>query len=112
MAGKFACDPQEAELVARELTRMRSDMRLSPPHPLEGSYAAGAVCACAVRKLIVAARGGLARHRSLLEPCPVIVSLLLSALCPRIENGLGPDIASAIFTQNPACAFAVQWRQP
>lgn len=29
MAGKFACDPQEAELFVRELTRVRSDMRLS-----------------------------------------------------------------------------------
>lgn len=37
---------------------------------------------------------------------------LLSGLRPRIENELGPDIASAIFTENPARAFAVQWRQP
>ncbi|MEU0839541.1 hypothetical protein ABZ370_08725 [Streptomyces sp. NPDC005962] len=37
MAGEFACDPQEAEVVARELTRMRSDMRLSLSHPLEGA---------------------------------------------------------------------------
>lgn len=37
MAGNFACDPQEAEVVARELTRMRSDMRLSLSHPLEGA---------------------------------------------------------------------------
>lgn len=35
MAGKFACDPQEAEVVARELIRMRSDMRISLSHPLE-----------------------------------------------------------------------------
>ncbi|KAK1178970.1 hypothetical protein B7755_012925 [Streptomyces sp. NBS 14/10] len=37
MAGNFACDPQEAELVARELTRMGSDMRLSLSRPLEGA---------------------------------------------------------------------------
>jgi 5-phospho-D-xylono-1,4-lactonase len=37
---------------------------------------------------------------------------LLSGLRPRIENELGPDIASAIFTENPARAFAAQWRQP
>lgn len=29
MAERFACDPQEAERVARELTRIRSDMRMS-----------------------------------------------------------------------------------
>jgi phosphotriesterase-related protein len=40
------------------------------------------------------------------------VPFLLSGLRPRIENELGPDIASAIFTQNPARAFAAQWRQP
>ncbi|WP_446033975.1 phosphotriesterase family protein [Streptomyces olivaceus] len=37
---------------------------------------------------------------------------LLSTLGPRIERELGPDIASAIFTENPARAFAAQWRQP
>ncbi|MBO3682591.1 hypothetical protein [Streptomyces sp. NEAU-YJ-81] len=37
MAGQFACDPQEADVVARELTRMSSDMRLSLPHPLDGA---------------------------------------------------------------------------
>jgi hypothetical protein len=40
MAEKFACDPQEVELVARELTRMRSDLQLSVPHPLEGASVA------------------------------------------------------------------------
>ncbi|WP_329531889.1 hypothetical protein OG568_14800 [Streptomyces sp. NBC_01450] len=34
MAQKFACDPEEADVVARELTRMRSDIKLSVPHPL------------------------------------------------------------------------------
>ncbi|MFF9090190.1 hypothetical protein ACF1BE_28030 [Streptomyces sp. NPDC014991] len=34
MAQKFVCDPQEADSVARELTRMRSDLRLSAPQPL------------------------------------------------------------------------------
>lgn len=34
MARRFACDPQEADLVARELTRMRSDLQLSVPHPV------------------------------------------------------------------------------
>lgn len=29
MAGKFARDPQEAELVVRELTGMGSDMRVA-----------------------------------------------------------------------------------
>ncbi|MFI0444512.1 phosphotriesterase [Actinomadura sp. 6N118] len=37
---------------------------------------------------------------------------LLSGLRPRIERELGPDIACAIFTENPARAFAAQWRQP
>ncbi len=37
---------------------------------------------------------------------------LLSTLRPRIENELGPGIAAAIFTENPARAFAVDWRQP
>jgi phosphotriesterase-related protein len=37
---------------------------------------------------------------------------LLSGLRPRIERELGPDIASAIFTENPARAFAARWRQP
>jgi len=37
---------------------------------------------------------------------------LLSRLRPRIEHELGPDIAAAIFTENPAHAFATQWRQP
>ncbi|MFI9569584.1 hypothetical protein [Streptomyces rishiriensis] len=35
---------------------------------------------------------------------------LLSGLRPRIESELGPDIASAIFTENPARAFAARWR--
>lgn len=34
MAQRFACDPREADLVARELTRMRSDLQLSVPHPV------------------------------------------------------------------------------
>jgi phosphotriesterase-related protein len=37
---------------------------------------------------------------------------LLSGLRPRIERELGAGIASAIFTENPARAFAAQWRQP
>jgi 5-phospho-D-xylono-1,4-lactonase len=37
---------------------------------------------------------------------------LLSALRPRIANQLGPDVAAAIFTENPARAFAAHWRQP
>ncbi|MGV9775035.1 phosphotriesterase family protein [Streptosporangium sp. NPDC003464] len=37
---------------------------------------------------------------------------LLSGLRPRIERELGPDIASAIFTENPARAFAARWRRP
>ncbi|MDF2704359.1 MAG: phosphotriesterase [Nonomuraea muscovyensis] len=37
---------------------------------------------------------------------------LLSGLRPRIERELGPELASAIFTENPARAFAVRWRQP
>ncbi|MEV4571099.1 hypothetical protein AB0K12_45755 [Nonomuraea sp. NPDC049419] len=37
---------------------------------------------------------------------------LLSGLRPRIERELGQDLASAIFTENPARAFAVRWRQP
>ncbi|WP_214414223.1 phosphotriesterase family protein [Sphaerisporangium fuscum] len=37
---------------------------------------------------------------------------LLSGLRPRIERELGPDFASAMFTENPARAFAVRWRQP
>ncbi|MFI0166470.1 hypothetical protein [Streptomyces sp. NPDC017095] len=34
MAQRFVCDLQEADLVARELTRMRSGLRLSAPQPL------------------------------------------------------------------------------
>jgi phosphotriesterase-related protein len=37
---------------------------------------------------------------------------LLSGLRPRIERELGPELASAVFTENPARALAVQWRQP
>jgi 5-phospho-D-xylono-1,4-lactonase len=37
---------------------------------------------------------------------------LLSHLRPRIERELGPALASAILTDNPARAFAVRWRQP
>ncbi|NUW36745.1 phosphotriesterase [Nonomuraea sp. SMC257] len=37
---------------------------------------------------------------------------LLGGLRPRIERELGPDVASAIFTGNPARAFAARWRQP
>ena len=37
---------------------------------------------------------------------------LLTTLRPRIVHELGPDLADAIFTQNPARAFAAQWRQP
>ncbi|WP_158717080.1 hypothetical protein [Streptomyces rimosus] len=33
MAERFACDPQEAGLVARELTRLHSDMQRAVPHP-------------------------------------------------------------------------------
>lgn len=40
------------------------------------------------------------------------IPFLLSGLRPRIERELGSDIASAIFTENPARAFAAQWRQP
>ncbi|MFI8094024.1 hypothetical protein ACIF9R_37970 [Streptomyces sp. NPDC086080] len=40
MARKFACDPQEAELVARELTRLRSDLQLSLSNPLEDATSA------------------------------------------------------------------------
>ncbi|MFE9451972.1 phosphotriesterase [Streptomyces sp. NPDC006739] len=36
---------------------------------------------------------------------------LLTGLRPRIEKELGLDIASAIFTENPARAFAANWRQ-
>ncbi|MEU8591632.1 phosphotriesterase [Streptomyces sp. NPDC048664] len=37
---------------------------------------------------------------------------LLSGLRPRIESELGPDVASAVFTENPARAFAAHWRRP
>ncbi|KAA0023009.1 phosphotriesterase family protein [Antrihabitans cavernicola] len=37
---------------------------------------------------------------------------LLGGLRPRIEHELGTDVATAIFTANPARAFAVHWRQP
>jgi predicted metal-dependent phosphotriesterase family hydrolase len=37
---------------------------------------------------------------------------LLNSLRPRIERELGTDIAAAIFTDNPAHAFAAHWRQP
>ncbi|HET6501705.1 MAG TPA: phosphotriesterase [Amycolatopsis sp.] len=37
---------------------------------------------------------------------------LLSCLRPRIEHELGSDVASAIFADNPARAFAAHWRQP
>ncbi|MEV5887295.1 hypothetical protein AB0L74_32385 [Streptomyces sp. NPDC052020] len=40
MAERFACDPQEAELVARELTRVRSDMGMSQ-HPLGSATGTG-----------------------------------------------------------------------
>jgi hypothetical protein len=40
MAERFACDPQEADLVARELTRTGSDIQLSVPHPLDGATSA------------------------------------------------------------------------
>lgn len=35
---------------------------------------------------------------------------LLTTLRPRIERELGPDIATAIFIDNPASAFAANWR--
>lgn len=35
---------------------------------------------------------------------------LLHTLRPRIERELGPDVATTIFTVNPAQAFATQWR--
>ncbi|MFI6792891.1 phosphotriesterase [Nonomuraea sp. NPDC050383] len=37
---------------------------------------------------------------------------LLAGLRPRIERELGTDLACAIFTGNPARAFAVRWRRP
>jgi len=37
---------------------------------------------------------------------------LLSGLRPRIERELGPELASAVFTENPARAFAARWRRP
>jgi 5-phospho-D-xylono-1,4-lactonase len=37
---------------------------------------------------------------------------LLSGLRPRVERELGADVAAAIFTANPARAFAVRWRSP
>ncbi|GAA0899329.1 MULTISPECIES: hypothetical protein [Streptomyces violaceusniger group] len=37
MAERFVCDPQEADLVARELSRTGSDIQLSVPHPLDGA---------------------------------------------------------------------------
>lgn len=46
MAAEFACDPQEAEVVARELTRLRSDLRFSAPGLPDG--ASGAVASEAV----------------------------------------------------------------
>ncbi|WAL63181.1 phosphotriesterase [Amycolatopsis cynarae] len=40
------------------------------------------------------------------------IPFLLGGLRPRIERELGPDIASAIFTDNPARAFAAHWQRP
>ncbi|WP_182899287.1 phosphotriesterase [Microbispora sp. H10830] len=37
---------------------------------------------------------------------------LLGGLRPRIERELGPRVASAIFVENPARAFAAGWRRP
>ncbi|MEU7695347.1 hypothetical protein OHB01_36730 [Microbispora hainanensis] len=37
---------------------------------------------------------------------------LLGGLRPRIERELGPEVAAAIFVENPARAFAVHWRRP
>ncbi|GAB2944711.1 hypothetical protein GCM10027203_54920 [Nonomuraea fastidiosa] len=37
---------------------------------------------------------------------------LLSGLRPRIGRELGSGLASAIFTENPARAFATRWRRP
>ncbi|MGW5445340.1 hypothetical protein [Streptomyces asiaticus] len=42
MAERFVCDPQEADLVARELSRTGSDIQLSVPHPLDGATSAAA----------------------------------------------------------------------
>jgi phosphotriesterase-related protein len=35
---------------------------------------------------------------------------LLTGLRPRIERELGTDVAAAIFVDNPARAFAANWR--
>ncbi|MEV6311696.1 phosphotriesterase [Streptomyces sp. NPDC051840] len=35
---------------------------------------------------------------------------LLGGIRPRIEQELGPDLATAVFVDNPARAFAVDWR--
>ena len=36
----------------------------------------------------------------------------LGQVRPRIERELGPDVATAVFIENPAWAFAVEWQQP
>ncbi|MFI0813773.1 hypothetical protein [Streptomyces echinatus] len=63
MAQKFVCDPQEADLVARELTRMRSDLRLSASQPLADavSTVAGPVAEALTEFLdaVITARNGL-----------------------------------------------------